>query len=243
MKKFRILMGALALAVAAATIVACNKEKESNAIQQTVEETGRKPIATLDNATGQMTYHFDMIELQQKLNEVAETKNDQDRFIIESIQVIDSLPLNQSELPEIKVTILDVEDETTFTMWLMQSFTEKVVLQSTTRYYADAGVNTGVYEFGFQDEGKFYKVSVNGDEYDITEIDSPTCLGFMPRWLLWCRRDNCANECTKGGSWINSHCNPCNDGQGGRCLEDFSPWFSLGSSAVSAFKLIRLLFA
>ena len=94
-----------------------------------------------------------------------------------------------------------------------------------------------------KDEGKFYKVSVNGDEYDITEIDSPTCLGFMPRWLLWCRRDNCANECTKGGSWINSHCNPCNDGQGGRCLEDFSPWFSLGSSAVSAFKLIRLLFA
>ena len=37
MKKFRILMGAMALVVVAVTVIACNKEKESNVVHQAME--------------------------------------------------------------------------------------------------------------------------------------------------------------------------------------------------------------
>ena len=63
MKTRRILMGALALAMVAATVIACSKEKETKVAQQTTENNERNPIATYDNATGQMTYHFDMSEI------------------------------------------------------------------------------------------------------------------------------------------------------------------------------------
>ena len=67
MKTRRILMGALALAMVAATVFACTKDKETNVAQQATEteEGARKPIATYDNATGQMTYHVSVEQLQE----------------------------------------------------------------------------------------------------------------------------------------------------------------------------------
>jgi hypothetical protein len=243
MKKFKILMGAVALIVGAATIIACNKEKETNLTQQAMEETGRKLIATFDHSTGRMTCYFDVLELQQKLNEETSTKTIQDRYVIETVQLMDSVPLNQSVLPEVKVTVLDTEEETSYTMWLMRAFTEKEVQQNVTRYYAETSITTGVFEFGFRHEDKYYKVSVNGDDFVTTEIDQLEFSNNLPKIFLWCKRDDCANECTKGGSWWNAYCNPCRDNQGGRCLEDVSPWFVIGSSAVSVVKVIRFLFA
>lgn len=243
MRKFRILMGVFALTVVAATIIACNKEKETNLTQQSTEETSCKLIATFDHSTDRMTYHFDILEMQQKLNEETATKTIQDRYVIETVQMLDSVPLNQSVLPEVKITVLDTEEEASYTMWLMRAFTEKEVRQDVTNYYAESSITTGVFEFGFRHENKYYKVSVNGDNFVTTEIDQLEFSNNLPKIFLWCRRDNCATECTKGGSWFNAYCNPCRDNQGGRCLEDVSPWFSIGSSAVSVIKIIRILFA
>ena len=75
MKTRRILMGALTLAMVAATVIACSKEKETKVAQQTTENNERKPIATYDNATGQMTYHVSVEHLQAAMDKYTASKS------------------------------------------------------------------------------------------------------------------------------------------------------------------------
>ena len=244
MKKFRILMGAMALVVVAVTVIACNKEKESNVVHQAMETdlVVIKPIATFDNTTKQMICHYDLFEIQQNLNEETTTRTIQDRYVIESIQVLDSVPNDQSILPEVKITVFDTEEETAYTFWLMQNFTEKEVAQNETRYYVETGVRTGVYEFGYRIGEQYYIVSVNGDNYVISEIDSSMCMSSgLPKFLLWCRSENCTNECTKTGSWYNAHCNACGDNQGGKCNEEVHPWVDVAGVVVAIIGIIVAL--
>lgn len=231
MKTRRILMGALALAMVAATVFACTKDKETNVAQQATEtkEAARKPIATYDNATGQMTYHFDMSKIQQKLNESKDAKTCEDRYVVESVEVLDNEPNNPSVLPEIKITVLDTEEEKTSTMWLMQCFTEKEVRQNATTYYADAEVRARVFEFGYRYGEQYYKVSVNGDDVVTSEIDSPLCLGSRPKFLLRCNSSNCADQCEKTGTFWNSYCKPC-PRPNGQCVESNPIWLDILSA-------------
>ncbi len=213
------------VATIVAVLFACNKEEEKAAIQSTIYGVERLPIATFNNATEEMTYSFGLYEIQQKWNENLASKTNQDRFIIESIQVLDSLPNDIAVLPEVKITLLDTEEVTTYTFWLMQNFTEKEVAQNGTIYYVETEVSTGVYEFGYRIGNQYYKVSVNGDNCVTTEIDSPMCMtSGLPKFLLWCRSENCTKTCAKNGTWYNAGCDPCGDDQGGKCTEELQLW-------------------
>lgn len=107
MKKFRILMGALALAVVAATVIACSKEKETKVAQQTTENNERKPIATYDNATGQMTYHVSVEHLQAAMDKYTTSKSVGD-VIVESWSITDN---GSTENPIMMLSVLEVDTE------------------------------------------------------------------------------------------------------------------------------------
>ncbi len=225
MKKHRILMGALALAMVAATVIACTKEKETKVAQQATktEEVARKPIATYDNATGQMTYHFDLNKVQQNMRDDLMVRSEQDRYVVEAILIEDSIPAELSVRPELKIIVLDTEEEVSYTMWFMESFVDKVVSDNNTNYYKNAEVYSGVYEFGYHVGDAFYKINVNESEVTTTEVDSALCMGMI-KWFFVCLQQNgCGTPCTKGGTFFNGYCNPCTTSPG-QCNQSIAPW-------------------
>ena len=139
LNKLRVALCTAAVFVAVA-FFACNKEKEPAAQQPTEVEAARKPIATFDNATGQMTYHLDVSKVQQKINACESARTGQDRYVVESILVLDNDPSDSDVLPEIKITILDTEEECSYTTWFMDYFTDKRVSPTSTSYYLDEEV-------------------------------------------------------------------------------------------------------
>lgn len=217
MKNFRVLMGTLALAMAAVIFFACSKEKESNVVQQTTENNERKPIATYDNATGKMTYHFDMSEIQQKMNAVENAKTEQDRYVVESIVILDNAPSDIDVMPEIKITILDVEEECSYTTWCMDYFTDKRVSTTSTSYYLDEEVASKNFTC-YTTNGTNYQITFVNGGFTITEDPSLPDNAFRPKWFFTCRAENCSNgNCEK--EKLGDYHYTCSDGcpSGGTC--------------------------
>ena len=165
MRKFRILMGALALAGVAATVIACTKDKETNVAQQATEteEGARKPIATYDNATGQMTYHVSVEQLQEALSC---TTKDGDRYVLESWCVVDDE--TASPHPYLKYVVLDTDNEVSHTTVLLDSF----VVKEGSNYYLSKEVLNAHYSFTTESaNGATFIIMVDGDEISVTEWD------------------------------------------------------------------------
>jgi hypothetical protein len=228
----------LGIAVFIVTFIACTKEKEQINIQSLNEVDGRKPIATFDNATGVITYSFDLSEVQQKISSDLALRSDQDRFIIESIIIEDSVPSDIRVLPEIRITVLDTEEEVSYTMWYMRKFANKEVNKDGTNYYVDSEVRTGIYEFAYHIGDTYYKANVNGNEITTTEIDSTLCKDMI-RWFFVCLQKGCEVSCTKGGSFWHGYCNPCPTPPG-QCSQEIAPWVTPTISFLGAL-IIALL--
>ena len=71
----------------------CKNEYDTNQSDSTTE----KPIAVHDNDTRIMTYNFDVDMLNVKINEQFATRKEQERYIIESVRIIDNAPSNPAE--------------------------------------------------------------------------------------------------------------------------------------------------
>ena len=190
----------------------CKKEEKTNSDESTSEKT----IAVYDNKTGVMTYNFDAEMLTIKINEQLATRGEQDRYIVESVQIIDSLPSNARVQPEIKVVILDTDDETSYSFWLMEFFTYKKISSSKTEYYLDDDVKSGVYEMASAHDGYIYKFHINGESYLAEKIVDPQFstaseyIAMAPRWFIDCVAVNCeVGECHKQGSFWNADCGVC----------------------------------
>jgi hypothetical protein len=205
----------------------CKKEEKTNPD----ESTSEKAIAVYDNKTGIMTYNFDAEMLTMKINEQFATRTEQpsDRYIVESVQILDSVPSNSNIKPEIKIVILDTENETSNTFWLMEFFTYKITSSSKTEYYLNEDVKKGVYTMATILDGFVYKLHVNGENC-LTEkiIDSPFStssdyLVMAKNWFVSCTATNCKqNECIKSGTWKNTYCTPCESP--GTCTRGPVPW-------------------
>ena len=90
----------------------CKKNDENSNQNNSKSET---PIAIYNNEKGIMTYNFDAEMLTIKINEQFVARNEQpsNRYIVESVQILDSLPSNSNVKPEIKIVILDTETSNT----------------------------------------------------------------------------------------------------------------------------------
>ena len=219
MKKSRILLGALALTVVAAIVIACNKEKEMNAAQQATdtEEVVRKPIASYDISSGVMHNYFDFDYANSIINENYNTKETTYRFIVESVEIIDSIPLNNDSEIIRKIVILDTEEEKTITCWCIGTFVDKKICADTVLYYVNEEVASGVYEFFMSSDDAIYVVYVNGSTYTIVEVEQvpETAMG---KTIVFCVGMDCQSGCNLTSD---NNCSICisNPGQQGHCFK------------------------
>jgi len=198
MRKLRIVMGALALAVVAATVFACTKEKETKVAQQATEteEVARKPIATYDNATGQMMYHVSVEQLQSAMDNFTASKS-VGEVIVESWSIIDD---EESGLPlTLSFVILDMETEYSTSLFLIQSFLNKEESEQGVDYYLSQDVESGRYAFlAHSGNGELnYVIRVeNNTIVSVSELQEGEFLSSEPGWYVKCKARNCLAGCT-----------------------------------------------
>lgn len=219
MKKSRILLGALALTVVAAIVIACNKEKEFNVVQQTTgtEKVVRKPIATYDINNGIMHDYFDLDFVNSIIIDNNGTKEVTNRFFVESEEIIDSVPSDCNSDIIRKIVILDTEEEKTITCWCIGTFVDKKICADTVLYYVNEEVASGVYEFFMSSDDAIYVVYVNGSTYTIVEVEQvpETAMG---KTIVFCVGMDCQSGCNLTSD---NNCSICisNPGQQGHCFK------------------------
>ena len=207
MKRIKNVIVVAILAIITATVFGCKKENEVNVVSN--EQYLRKPIAVYDNNLGMITTLIDVEDLNTKFNESFFTnKNLDNRFITESVEVLDSVPRNKDVAGEIKITVLDTEEDCSYSIWCMKSFVVKDVKEQQVDYYLDEDVANGNYDFAFKEGDIFYVADFVGDSLSIYEVDSLE-YACRPKFAFMCKSKNCKDHCTKGGEWYSSWCHRC----------------------------------
>ena len=207
MKKTNNVLMVMVMALMVSSIFGCKKETEVNAVSSV--QNPRKPIAVYDNNSGMITTLIDAEALHTKFFESFRTSKDlANRFVTESVEVIDSVPRNKDVRGEIKITLLDTEEEFSYSIWCMKSYVVKDVKEQQVDYYLDEDVANGNYDFAFKDGNTYYVADFAGDSLSVYEIDSLD-YGCRPKIAFMCMSKNCGNHCTKSGEWYSSWCDRC----------------------------------
>lgn len=89
-------------------------------------------------------------------------------------------------LSEVKISVIDTENEVSGTLWLMKKVLDKKVEQSTTSYYLDQELSSETYDFAYRDGNKLFVVHYtnNGENYFITE-ESLDQIDKALRWFIF----------------------------------------------------------
>ena len=200
----------MVVTVVAMVLVACKKEKSTEVALQTAEteEITSNPIATFDNASGEIRTFVDPVLLTEKLNESYFIKGESNPYVVESVSVLDTMPRNTDVGAEIKITLLDAEEECSYSIWCMKSFVVKDVKEQQVDYYLEDNVANGNFDLAFKEGSTYYVANIVGDSLSIHEIDSLD-FGCRPWIVFICRSKNCENKCEKTGSWYNAWCCRC----------------------------------
>ena len=211
-KKMKFVATVATLLIAAAGVItfeACNKTNKTS-VEPTTVQINRKPVATYDHNQGTMTYSFDLEKINADFNR-SMSKTNESRYIVESIEILDDDPTDAEVRPEIKIVVIDTEEEVFYSTWFMESFATKNVNSGNTYYYLDEDVEIGIYTFVSQDGDVFYQYSVNGNNYSKQESNPAMYSSFRPKWTFTCRAANCqVGQCEKykeGDYWYT--CTPC----------------------------------
>lgn len=201
-------------------LYSCNKDDDDISNPTYQEPQNGKLLAVTDNNTGRTTYHFDIDRMNILLNEKLCSKASSDRYVVESMTIIDSMPLVRDFNPEIKIVLFDTDNEVTYSTWLSGFYTNKVISGQKTTYYLSSEVSAKNYEFAFYENDELHVVRVNGDTYSIERKDPASYAPFRPKWSFTCRATNCSiGECEKVPTGLGNHhytCSPCTS-PGSKC--------------------------
>ena len=207
MKKTKIATLIVVLAVIAAPIYGCKKDNKDNVVPN--EQYLRERIAVYDNNSGLMTTFIDAEAMNTKFYESSHSnRNLSNRFVTESVEVLDNEPHNKDVAGEIKITILDTEEECSYSIWCMNNYVVKDVKEQQVDYFLNEDVANGNYDFAFKEGETYYVAGIVGDSLSIHEVDSLD-YGCRPKYAFMCKSRNCGNECTRGGEWYSSWCHRC----------------------------------
>ena len=205
-------------AIVAVVLVGCKKEKETPKTETNDSNVQRKPIAVFDNNSELITTFINTEAVNKKLKESFFVhKDNANRFVVESVEVLDSVPHNKDVKGEIKFTILDTEEECSYSIWCMKGYVVKDVKEQQVDYYLDENVENGNYDFAFKEGNTYYAADFVGDSLSIHEIDSLD-FGCRIRILFICKSENCGDQCSKAGSWYSNWCRICRL-PNGKCRE------------------------
>ncbi len=197
-KKSKIVATVATLLIAAAgviTIEACNKKNETS-VEPTTVQNYRKPLATYDHNHRTMTYSFDLEKINADFNRSV-SKTNEGRYIVESIEILDDAPTDAEVCPKIKIVVIDTEEETSTTTWLMDAFATKNVNNGSTIYFLDIEVESGTYQFATSNnDGTFNVYSVVNGTIDSVSNELPCNSSWRPKWTISCTASNCT-YCTK----------------------------------------------
>ena len=209
-------------AIVAVVLVGCKKEKETPKTETNDSNVQRKPIAVFDNNSELITTFINTEAVNKKLKESFFVhKDNANRFVVESVEVLDSVPHNKDVKGEIKFTILDTEEESSYSVWCMKSFIVKDVNEQKVEYYLDENVANGNFNIAFEEGDTYYVADFIGDSLSIHEV-GPLEYGSCPWYIFTCRSTNCANSCDKQGTALHAYCKPCPYSNGGECNSDFT---------------------
>ena len=226
MKNLKYIMATLMVALIVAVVcVACNKDKETpvqeannnSENEPNTEVVERKPIAVFDKNTGTMTSLIDIDTLNAKLNEVCATRGEANRYVFESIEVLDSVPFNNEIMAVIKVVILETETESSNSAWFANGFIEKFI-ENNVYYYSDQKLTNGEFKYLTKKaEGTELVTLSNGVIINSIPV-ADSLLSYSNRppqypWELECHRQNCGEGCQVSldrptYSYVCSRCNP-----------------------------------
>jgi len=215
--KFKLATAVVALLMVAAIVVtfeACKKEKINFKTQ--VSDVSNDAFAIFNSYSGVMKYNFELDNLNAKFNNYVSKSDSTDRFIIESIDILDDMPNDARVYPEVKIVVIDTYEEISYSMWLLETFCSKQPGDTNTYYYIDNDIEMGVYEFSYYDESDMLHVcNVNDNVFSDTIVDTMSYAPFRPKWVFTCRSHNCAvGECEKVPTGLGNHhytCSPCNN--------------------------------
>ena len=182
------------LLIGLAMLTTSCKKNEENSNQN--DSTERNALAVFNHQNREMKYSFDV----EVLNDEYSSKNKSNRYILESVTIVDDKPLEKNVRPELKIVIIDTDTETTHTTWLMDYFLEKKITAGKTEYYFDSDVENNNYQcLHYNSDGTFTVISVNDNNYNIETKDSPL-YQIRPKWWITCTKkgDHCKpSDCMK----------------------------------------------
>ena len=194
-------------------LYSCNKDDDETLDPSYQEPQNGKLLAVTDNNTGRTTYHFDIEKMNMLLNEKLTSKTSSDRYVVESMTIIDTMPLVKDFNPEIKIVLLDTDEEVTYSTWLTGFYTNKVITGQKTSYYLSSDVAAKNYEFAFYENDQLFVACVNGLNYSVERRDSALYAPYRPKWSFTCKATNCLiGECEKVYTGLGDHhytCSPC----------------------------------
>lgn len=174
MKNLKYIMATLMVALIVAIVcVACNKDKETpvqeannnSENEPNTEVVERKPFATRNLKTGEVTYTYDLEEYQVLFDEIMGVKDEDSPYIVESIEIIDEL--SKSEISDLALmcSIIDCNKECSYVSWLSKDFFDIINDENNSYYYYKEEVLDGEFEFLNYSKTGTYLISVEGNHY------------------------------------------------------------------------------
>lgn len=198
MKKFRYLVATLMIAAIVAVVLAGCKKEKSNETQSNngdaTEEVVRKPIATRDMKTGEITYSLSMEDLQACFDKVFSSKGENNNYIIESVQ-IEGTNAKDSDDSMLVISAIDTESEKAYKTCLNKGFIDEVEENGTVIYYFENDFESGNFSlFSRNYDGTFEISFSNFQIINIISVsDSVIDYSANPKVTITCESQGCPN--------------------------------------------------
>lgn len=207
-------------AIVAVVLVGCKKDKKTpvqeannnSENEPNIEVVDRKPIATMDMKTGEITYSFTIDQLTSVLNE---NRTYNDNYVVESFKIEpNSIPMPDSSYTALKIVILDTENEVSETHWLYGGFLDSKMDSQNIYYYLSEAVGSGNYTYMMKGKDAVSMNVQNGTITSIDTIENPDYWHPIFPWDVTCTTGPRCSECRKPFYKAGFHC---------ECVNGYNP--------------------
>lgn len=172
-----------------------------------IDGVNHRPIASLNLATGEMTYQVSPEMLQDEFDNLYASKGSDNPYIIESLEIITSS--KSEEKPGLQFSVIDTDKEIS-TKTLLKGFLVNETRNDTVFYYFDSETESG--SFQFVDIGKVQNCLVSVTDGNITNVevtDDPMEYSNGGHYSVRCEGHNCiGGTCAPLANDMG--CSPCN---------------------------------
>lgn len=183
----------LAFVIGTLALASCKKQETPSA------NSDRTPLA-MRTASGDIVSLVDSEKLTAQLQASQASKGDADRYVVESVQVVDR---TEEEPYYFIINLIDVEEEKTISCAYIGDFVE----EEQNIFYATRGFEQGNYRLTDRNGEQFKFVNHN-----MVDPNDPTPeTGAVPGFFISCTGEGCANG-TCRPRWF--RCPPCTESPG-----------------------------